>query len=165
LFLQEGICEGPVLFHKHKTKTDEEVAESAARWQERIDAKEGRKKEQEANVAKKRAAKDDKTSRRKRRKGEAAEAAAEGAEKGSDAEGGDSDEEGGDAFDGDASDEYEEGAEDEGPTDAEWYQKEVGEAPEEGMFRSVKKQAKKSKEDDATSKKHKMARKANRVQQ
>ncbi|GIL97172.1 hypothetical protein Vretimale_2907, partial [Volvox reticuliferus] len=51
--IEEGMCDGAVLFHAHVSKTREEAAELASRQEQRQALKEQRKKQQEANVRRK----------------------------------------------------------------------------------------------------------------
>ena len=150
--VQEGVCDGAVLFHAERTKTEEEAAEDAARRQARIDAKDARRKAQEQNVARKRAAKDEKAARRKRRRAGAGagEGEGEGGGDGSDDGGGDGSDDGGD----DGGD---------GPTDEEWYRREVGAEPEPGMFGRAK--APPAPKRAAPERKHKVARSKARLAQ
>lgn len=149
LKVEEGVCDGPVLYHALVSKTDEEAAQDAATRQARIDAKEARKRAQEENVARKRSTKDEKAARRKRRR-EGGEGAAGEADSSRDVDGmeGDMSSDGGDGAD-----------EGQGPTDAEWYEREVGEAPEEGLFGRGQKAQKRAKSDEPPAK-HKFARKS-----
>ncbi|KAB5572167.1 Brix domain-containing protein [Coniochaeta sp. 2T2.1] len=55
--VEEGLCEGKVLWHEYHHKTPEEVRELEKKWEQRRREKEARKKEQKANVEKKKAAK------------------------------------------------------------------------------------------------------------
>ena len=151
--VQEGVCDGAVLFHAERTKTEEEAAEDAARRQARIDAKDARRKAQEQNVARKRAAKDEKAARRKRRRAGAGEGEGEGDGDGSDDGGGDG---GGDASDEGGDDGGDEGGE--GPTDEEWYRREVGAEPEPGMFGRAKGPPAPKSKRAAPERKHKVAR-------
>ena len=149
--VEEGVCDGPVLFHAHVSKTEEEAARDAAARQARIDAKEARKRAQEANVARKQAAKAEKTARRKRRREQGSTGGGLTASDDEDSDGGDRE----------LSEELNSGGSgDDGPTDAEWYQREVGQAPEEGLFGRDQRRSKKSRlsESEAPSK-HKFARK------
>ena len=143
--VQEGVCDGAVLFHAERTKTEEEAAEDAARRQARIDAKDARRKAQEQNVARKRAAKDEKAARRKRRRA--------GAGEGEGDSDGDGSDDGGGGGGGDASDEG-----GEGPTDEEWYRREVGAEPEPGMFGRAKGPPAPKSKRAAPERKHKVAR-------
>jgi len=151
--VQEGVCDGAVLFHAERTKTEEEAAEDAARRQARIDAKDARRKAQEQNVARKRAAKDEKAARRKRRRAGAGEGEGEGDGDGSDDGGGDG---GGDGSDEGGDDGGDDGGE--GPTDEEWYRREVGAEPEPGMFGRAKGPPAPKSKRAAPERKHKVAR-------
>ena len=55
--VEEGLCEGKVLWHEYKHKTPEEIRELEKKWEQRRKDKEARKREQKANVEKKKAAK------------------------------------------------------------------------------------------------------------
>jgi ribosome biogenesis protein SSF1/2 len=55
--VEEGLCEGKVLWHEYKHKSPEEIRELEKKWEQRRREKEARKKEQKANVEKKKAAK------------------------------------------------------------------------------------------------------------
>ena len=67
--VEEGLCDGAVLYHAHVAKTEEEAAAVAARREERARLKEERKEAQKANVAAKKKAGDEKLgARRKRRR-------------------------------------------------------------------------------------------------
>lgn len=55
--IQEGFCEGNVIYHAYMEKTKEQVKETGARIKKRTDEKTKRKMEQEANVDKKKKAK------------------------------------------------------------------------------------------------------------
>ena len=67
--VEEGLCDGAVLYHAHVAKTEEEAAAVAARREERARLKEERKEAQKANVAAKKKARDEKLgARRKRRR-------------------------------------------------------------------------------------------------
>lgn len=147
--VQEGMCDGPVLFHALKSKTEEEVLEGAAKRQARVDAKEGRRSVQEANVERKRAAKQEKKQEKaaRNRSREGAAGSNAGSDDEYDVDGGEqSGEQGGEQG----------GADELGPTDAEWYEREVGVAPEPGMFSERRAAPKAAKEEP--SRKHKIAR-------
>ncbi|GLC37337.1 hypothetical protein PLESTM_000570100 [Pleodorina starrii] len=51
--IEEGLCEGTVLFHAHVSKTREEVAELANRQEQRQALRDQRRKQQEENVRRK----------------------------------------------------------------------------------------------------------------
>ncbi|GIL68240.1 hypothetical protein Vafri_21490, partial [Volvox africanus] len=51
--IEEGLCDGAVLFHAHVSKTHKEAAELASRQEQRQALKAQRKKQQEANVRRK----------------------------------------------------------------------------------------------------------------
>ena len=51
--IEDGLCDGEVLFHTHVSKTSEEVAELRKRTIEKKRLKEQRKREQEENVKRK----------------------------------------------------------------------------------------------------------------
>lgn len=51
--IEDGLCDGEVLYHTHVSKTPEEVAELRKRTTEKKRLKEQRKREQEANVQRK----------------------------------------------------------------------------------------------------------------
>lgn len=55
--VEEGLCEGKVLWHEYKHKTPEEIRELEKKWEQRRREKEARKREQKQNVEKKKAAK------------------------------------------------------------------------------------------------------------
>jgi ribosome biogenesis protein SSF1/2 len=55
--IQEGFCEGNVIYHAYMEKTKEQVKETGARIKKRTDEKMKRKMEQDANVEKKKKAK------------------------------------------------------------------------------------------------------------
>ncbi|KAJ9133951.1 Brix-domain-containing protein [Coniochaeta hoffmannii] len=57
--VEEGLCEGKVLWHEYKHKTPEEIRELEKKWEQRRKDKEARKREQKANVEKKKAAKEE----------------------------------------------------------------------------------------------------------
>jgi len=52
--IEEGLCDGEVLFHTHITKTSEQIAELRKRNNEKKHLKEQRQREQAANVERKR---------------------------------------------------------------------------------------------------------------
>lgn len=51
--IEDGLCDGEVLYHTHVSKTPEEVAELRQRTMEKKRLKEQRKREQEENVKRK----------------------------------------------------------------------------------------------------------------
>jgi ribosome biogenesis protein SSF1/2 len=55
--VEEGLCEGKVMWHEYKHKTPEEIRELEKKWEQRRREKDARKREQKANVEKKKAAK------------------------------------------------------------------------------------------------------------
>jgi len=55
--IQEGFCEGNVIYHAYMEKTKEQVKETGIRIKKNQDDKTKRKQEQEANVEKKKAKK------------------------------------------------------------------------------------------------------------
>ncbi|OIW31901.1 Brix-domain-containing protein [Coniochaeta ligniaria NRRL 30616] len=55
--VEEGLCEGKVLWHEYKHKSPEEIRELEKKWEQRRREKDARKKEQKQNVEKKKAAK------------------------------------------------------------------------------------------------------------
>jgi len=57
LKIEEGVCEGNVIYHKYVTKTPKEVAELKQRAEDKRESKAARKREQEANVQRKAEAK------------------------------------------------------------------------------------------------------------
>eukprot|EP01023_Acetabularia_acetabulum_P048771 TRINITY_DN5169_c0_g1_i10.p1 TRINITY_DN5169_c0_g1~~TRINITY_DN5169_c0_g1_i10.p1 ORF type:complete len:456 (-),score=69.48 TRINITY_DN5169_c0_g1_i10:134-1417(-) len=72
--VQEGLCEGRVLYHKYIQKTPQEVAEQQQLIEQKAQVKAQRKQQQEQNVQKKQAAQEDKDKQRdekKRKRGEA----------------------------------------------------------------------------------------------
>jgi ribosome biogenesis protein SSF1/2 len=74
--VQEGLCDGAVLYHSLVEKSEEESAAIAERKQQSVEARAERREQQEDNVARKRATRDEKLERRKRRRRGAADAAA-----------------------------------------------------------------------------------------
>lgn len=66
--VQEGLCDGAVLYHSLVEKTEEESATIAARKEERDEGRAERKQQQEENVARKRAVTEEKLEGRKRRR-------------------------------------------------------------------------------------------------
>lgn len=64
---QSGLCDGPVLFHRHVKKTKNEVEQAANRVEQRESLKRKRREEQEANVERKQAVKKAKKERYKER--------------------------------------------------------------------------------------------------
>ena len=72
--IEEGICSGKVLHHEYVQKSSEEIKALEKRHAVKMRLKEQRKKEQEENIAKKKAVKDAKKQRKlERRKARAAE--------------------------------------------------------------------------------------------
>ena len=55
--IEDGLCDGEVLYHNHVSKTAEEVSELRKRNTDKKRLKEERKREQEANVERKQAGK------------------------------------------------------------------------------------------------------------
>lgn len=55
--VEEGLCSGKVMWHEYVHKSKEELKELEKRWEKRRQEKDARKKEQKANVDKKKAAK------------------------------------------------------------------------------------------------------------
>ncbi|KAM5354519.1 hypothetical protein ACJ41O_001166 [Fusarium nematophilum] len=55
--VEEGLCSGKVMWHEYVHKSKEEIKELEKRWEKRRQEKEARRKEQKANVEKKKAAK------------------------------------------------------------------------------------------------------------
>ena len=129
LKIEEGVCDGNVMYHKYVTKTAAESAELARRADERREGKEERKRQQEENVRRKAEAKAAELAERaaKRTRGAPVPAAPARAE-GSAADGAAGDEDSG--SDGDD--------EDDEPSDADWFRDEVGEEPEPGLFRAAR---------------------------
>ena len=80
--LEEGICSGKVLYHEYVHKTDAEIKMLEKRHAAKMKLKEERRKEQEANIARKKAVKDAKKERKLERRAarKAAEKDAEGDE-------------------------------------------------------------------------------------
>lgn len=68
--VEREICEGDVLYHAYKSKTPEESAKAKAKREQAQALKRKRREEQEANVAKKKDAKDAKKQRKLERKQE-----------------------------------------------------------------------------------------------
>lgn len=66
--LEEGICSGKVLYHEYIHKADDEIKQLEKRHQAKLRLKEKRRKEQEANIAKKKATKDAKKQRKLERR-------------------------------------------------------------------------------------------------
>ncbi|SMN18212.1 similar to Saccharomyces cerevisiae YHR066W SSF1 Constituent of 66S pre-ribosomal particles, required for ribosomal large subunit maturation [Maudiozyma saulgeensis] len=81
--LEEGICSGKVLYHEYVHKTDAEIKKLEKRHLAKMRLKEERRKEQEANIARKKAVKDAKKERKMERRAarKALEKDAEGDEK------------------------------------------------------------------------------------
>jgi ribosome biogenesis protein SSF1/2 len=164
LKIEEGVCEGDVIYHKYVTKTPEEVAELKQRAEDKRESKEARKREQEANVRRKAEAKTAEQEAKVAER-EAKRARREPAQDAPDAGGdGDDDDEGDDEGDDESEEEEEEEEEPKGhgggkrgkggkdadddseaddeadesddePSDVDWYREEVGEEPEAGLFR------------------------------
>lgn len=119
--VEEGLCGGRVLFHRYVKRTKEELQHQESEIETQRREKEKRRREQEANVKRKEA--------EKRRKEEAKEAKAGKGKPGA----------------GQGKqwwEKEEEGAGagrrgDRGEEDAEWYRKEVGEAPDEDFTRGA----------------------------
>ncbi|KAK5996742.1 Brix domain-containing protein C1B9.03c [Cladobotryum mycophilum] len=55
--VEEGLCSGKIMWHEYVHKSPEEIKELEKRWEKRRQEKEARRKEQKANVEKKKAAK------------------------------------------------------------------------------------------------------------
>ncbi|KAG6004603.1 hypothetical protein E4U54_000518, partial [Claviceps lovelessii] len=55
--VEEGLCDGKIMWHEYVHKSREEIKELEKRWEKRHQEKEARKKEQKANVERKRAEK------------------------------------------------------------------------------------------------------------
>ena len=53
--VEEGLCSGKVMWHEHIHKTKEEIKELEKRWEQRRQEKDARKREQKANVERKKA--------------------------------------------------------------------------------------------------------------
>jgi ribosome biogenesis protein SSF1/2 len=120
LKIEEGVCEGNVIYHKHVVKTPAEAAELVQRAADKAESKAERKRVQEENIQRKAEAK-------------AAEFAARGGKRGrpeAAAEPADDDDGEGDGGDSDAE------AADDDMSDADWYRDEVGEEPEPQLFRA-----------------------------
>lgn len=66
--IEDGICSGKVLHHEYIKKTDSEIRALEKRYAEKMKMKEQRRKEQEANIAKKKAVKDAKKQRKLERR-------------------------------------------------------------------------------------------------
>jgi len=109
--IEQGLCEGDVLYHAFVTKTAAEAAALKAAAAAKAALKEERRKEQEANVARKKAAKAAKKSAKEERKAARQAAAVEAAASGG-GDGGaavdDGDDEDGDDDDDDGDDDEEE---------------------------------------------------------
>lgn len=82
--LEEGICSGKVLHHEFVQKTDSEIRALEKRHKEKMRIKEQRRKEQEENIAKKKAHKEAKRQRKLERRAARKAAAEEGNEEGKD---------------------------------------------------------------------------------
>lgn len=57
--VEEGLCEGKVLWHEYKHKSAEEIRELEKKWEQRRREKDARKREQKQNVEKKKAVKEE----------------------------------------------------------------------------------------------------------
>ena len=57
--VEEGLCEGKVLWHEYKHKSPEEIRELEKKWEQRRREKDARKREQKQNVEKKKAVKEE----------------------------------------------------------------------------------------------------------
>lgn len=118
--IEDGVCEGEVLYHKYVQKTESEVLKLKKKRAKEKKLKEQRKKEQEANVEKKKLEKEahkEKSLAGMKRKAE-------------------SDEEDEDSYA-----EEEEEAENSDIDDAEYYRREVGEEPDKDSFAPSKPRA------------------------
>ncbi|KAJ1636980.1 hypothetical protein T492DRAFT_955488 [Pavlovales sp. CCMP2436] len=159
LKIEEGVCEGNVIYHKYVTKTPKEVAELKQRAEDKRESKAARKREQEANVQRKAEAKtaaqeaketarDAKRARRNEPvqltgEGEGEEDDDEEEEEGEEDEGEEEEEVtqrakgGGKGGKGEEDSEADDEADSESePSDVDWYREEVGEEPEAGLFRA-----------------------------
>ena len=149
LKVQEGLCDGATLYHALVSKSEDEVAQTAARRKGREEARAARREEQEGNVERKRAAEAEKWERKKRRREERlAGGGAAGSEAGDDEEddeddeedeedegsemdeGSDDGDEGGEGGEGEES--GEEGGEEGGEADDEYADMAEGEGEDEG---------------------------------
>merc|ERR1719469_707437 len=68
LKVQEGLCDGATLYHSLVNKSEDEVAQTAARRKGREDARTSRREEQEGNVERKKAVETEKWDRKKQRR-------------------------------------------------------------------------------------------------
>ena len=157
LKIEEGVCDGEVLYHAHVRKTKEEIKAQRRAKEEAAKLKAARRKEQEENVAAKRAAAEE--HKRRCAEGQVRAEEAKGAEEeeeeqeGEKAETGEEEEEeeeevttmGTGGHDEPSSEEDESGSDAAaaatavvvGKTDADWYREEVGEeAPRELLSRA-----------------------------
>lgn len=119
--VEEGLCDGKVLYHRFESRTAEQIAEKDVEIEEKRKLKEQRKREQEENVKRKQALKkmkeEAKESKKEKRKKQWWEEQNQTADNVSQAE-----------------------------HDVEWYVKEVGENPDEEFFGSDKMKRKKTTE-------------------
>eukprot|EP00889_Picochlorum_renovo_P002798 jgi/Picre1/29828/NNA_005210.t1 len=119
--VEEGLCDGKVLYHRFESRTAEQIAEKDVEIEEKRKLKEQRKREQEENVKRKQALKkmkeEAKESKKEKRKKQWWEGQNQTADNVSQAE-----------------------------HDVEWYVKEVGENPDEEFFGSDKVKRKKTTE-------------------
>ncbi|CAM9505477.1 unnamed protein product [Discosporangium mesarthrocarpum] len=77
--VERGLCDGEVLYHSYVTKTKEEIKAQRAKVEQQDLLRQKRRNEQEANVARKKQAKEDKAAAQlERRRARAEAAAAEG---------------------------------------------------------------------------------------
>eukprot|EP00794_Sanderia_malayensis_P016227 gene16227-17864_t len=118
--IEEGLCDGEVLFHQFVKKTEQEVKDLKKKMQEKRKLKEKRKKQQEENVKKKNVLKQQNKER-----------SLEGMKRKSEMEDGEKDEDM-------ASDNVENDIESEDDDDAAYFRQEVGEEPDEEMFSTTK---------------------------
>ncbi|PHH65072.1 hypothetical protein CDD81_3470 [Ophiocordyceps australis] len=56
--VEEGLCEGKIMWHEYVHKTQQQVKELDKRWEKKRQEKEARRREQKANVERKKAAKE-----------------------------------------------------------------------------------------------------------
>ena len=128
LKVQEGLCDGATLYHALVSKSEDEVAQTAARRKGREEARAARREEQEGNVERKRAAEAEKWERKKRRREERlAGGGAAGSEAGDDEEDDEDDEE----DEEDDEDDEEEGEEEEDEEEGEEEEEEEGDDEED----------------------------------
>lgn len=134
LKIEEGVCEGSVLYHKYVQKSAEQAHELDQRAADRRESKEERKRQQEINVQRKAEAKAAELAERagKRKRGAPAPAPAPAPD--ADGDGDDEEDEKGGRWSEEDSGADDEDEDDE-PSDADWYRDEVGEEPEPGLFR------------------------------